>query len=144
MLNPYTGQKVTYFNWNTGEPNNSGNEDYAAMLTYGSGAGKWNDIPSSSSSSNVICQMSCPDGKLFMFSLFYLNVFCFIVNLYYLSQIIRLFYFERSENTRPLKLWIFSKANNLTLITDTSSVENCSFDIIRYRVVGISSKIFPD
>ena len=88
MLNPYTGQKVTYFNWNTGEPNNSGNEDYAAMLTYGSGAGKWNDIPSGSSSANVICQMSCPDGKLFMFSLFYLNVFCFIVDLYYLSQMI--------------------------------------------------------
>ena len=34
-----SGEPVSYTNWNSGEPNNSGNEDYAQM--YGSGV--WND-----------------------------------------------------------------------------------------------------
>ncbi len=37
------GDAVTYTNWNAGEPNNSGNEDFVAM-NWGS-AGKWNDLP---------------------------------------------------------------------------------------------------
>jgi hypothetical protein len=33
-----------YVNWNGGEPNNSGNEDYAQFV----GGGKWNDLPNTS------------------------------------------------------------------------------------------------
>lgn len=36
-----TGEPVTYTNWNGGEPNNVGNEDYAQFV----GGGKWNDLP---------------------------------------------------------------------------------------------------
>jgi hypothetical protein len=36
-----TGEAVTYTNWNGGEPNNAGNEDYAQFV----GGGKWNDLP---------------------------------------------------------------------------------------------------
>ena len=36
-----TGEDVEYTNWGSGEPNNSGNEDYAHM----SGYGQWNDLP---------------------------------------------------------------------------------------------------
>ncbi|WP_461636689.1 PA14 domain-containing protein [Labilibaculum euxinus] len=35
------GEAVSYTNWNSGEPNNSGNEDYTQMYSNG----KWNDIP---------------------------------------------------------------------------------------------------
>ena len=35
---------ITYSNWNGGEPNNLGNEDYTQMYT----SGTWNDLPSSS------------------------------------------------------------------------------------------------
>ena len=36
-------------NWNDGEPNDSGNEDYAQFFSgTGPGAGKWNDLPSGS------------------------------------------------------------------------------------------------
>jgi hypothetical protein len=39
-----SGQTSAYTNWLVGEPNNSGNEDYAAMtLGYGN-VGKWNDL----------------------------------------------------------------------------------------------------
>ena len=34
-----------YTNWNGGEPNNSGNEDYAQFYVGGSTAGRWNDLP---------------------------------------------------------------------------------------------------
>jgi hypothetical protein len=36
-----TGEPVTYTNWNSGEPNNAGNEDYAQFVS----GGKWNDLP---------------------------------------------------------------------------------------------------
>jgi hypothetical protein len=36
-----TGEVVTYTNWNAGEPNNAGNEDYAQFVT----GGRWNDLP---------------------------------------------------------------------------------------------------
>jgi hypothetical protein len=39
-----TGEPVTYTNWNPGEPNNAGNEDYAQFV----GGGKWNDLPNMS------------------------------------------------------------------------------------------------
>ena len=39
-----TGESVTYTNWNSGEPNNAGNEDYAQFV----GGGKWNDLPNTS------------------------------------------------------------------------------------------------
>ncbi len=35
-----TGEEVTFTAWNGGEPNNSGNEDFAEFL----GSGRWNDI----------------------------------------------------------------------------------------------------
>jgi alpha-tubulin suppressor-like RCC1 family protein len=39
-----------YANWNSGEPNQSGNEDYAQFFSgTGPGAGKWNDLSSGSS-----------------------------------------------------------------------------------------------
>jgi hypothetical protein len=38
------GEPVTYTNWNPGEPNNFGNEDYAEM---DGTSGIWNDIPES-------------------------------------------------------------------------------------------------
>lgn len=40
-----SGQTWTYTNWNTQEPNNSGNEDYAVM-NWGSG-GTWGDLMNS-------------------------------------------------------------------------------------------------
>lgn len=36
-----TNEAVTYTNWNGGEPNNVGNEDYAQFV----GGGRWNDLP---------------------------------------------------------------------------------------------------
>jgi len=33
-----SGEAFAYANWNTGEPNNSGNEDYAAMLAPADGS----------------------------------------------------------------------------------------------------------
>ena len=36
-----TGEPYTWGNWNSGEPNNAGNEDYIQFV----GNGKWNDLP---------------------------------------------------------------------------------------------------
>jgi hypothetical protein len=36
-----TGESVVYTNWNGGEPNNAGNEDYAQFVN----GGRWNDLP---------------------------------------------------------------------------------------------------
>jgi hypothetical protein len=36
-----TGESVVYTNWNPGEPNNAGNEDYAQFVS----GGRWNDLP---------------------------------------------------------------------------------------------------
>ena len=39
-----TGEPYTWGNWNPGEPNNAGNEDYVQFV----GNGKWNDLPNTS------------------------------------------------------------------------------------------------
>lgn len=39
-----TNETVTYTNWNGGEPNNAGNEDYAQFVS----GGRWNDLPNTS------------------------------------------------------------------------------------------------
>ena len=39
-----TGEPYTWGNWNPGEPNNAGNEDYIQFV----GNGKWNDLPNTS------------------------------------------------------------------------------------------------
>jgi hypothetical protein len=36
-----TGETYSYKNWNSGEPNNAGNEDYVQFVSNG----KWNDLP---------------------------------------------------------------------------------------------------
>ena len=36
-----TGEPFSWSNWNSGEPNNAGNEDYIQFV----GGGKWNDLP---------------------------------------------------------------------------------------------------
>jgi hypothetical protein len=45
-----TGETFSYTNWNSGEPNNSGNEDYIQFVS----GGKWNDLNNSSSLAYVI------------------------------------------------------------------------------------------
>jgi hypothetical protein len=45
-----TGETFSYTNWNSGEPNNSGNEDYIQFV----GSGKWNDLNNSSSLAYVL------------------------------------------------------------------------------------------
>jgi Ca2+-binding RTX toxin-like protein len=47
-----SGETSTYTNWAPGQPDNSGNEDYAGM-NWG-GAGKWNDYPSTVSIRGII------------------------------------------------------------------------------------------
>jgi len=39
-----TGEPYSWSNWNSGEPNNAGNEDYIQFV----GGGKWNDLPNTS------------------------------------------------------------------------------------------------
>ena len=45
-----TGETYSYSNWNSGEPNNSGNEDYVQFVSNG----KWNDLNNNSSLAYVI------------------------------------------------------------------------------------------
>ncbi len=47
------GDPVTYTNWNPGEPNNAGNEDYTVKTS----SGGWNDV-STSSSFRFVCEVS--------------------------------------------------------------------------------------
>ena len=49
-----SGETISYTNWNTGEPNNSGNEDYTQVYS----TGLWNDI-GSGGSYNYILKKSC-------------------------------------------------------------------------------------
>ena len=46
-----SGSSPTYANWNAGEPNNAGNEDYAHVI---SNIGKWNDLISNYTSSGSL------------------------------------------------------------------------------------------
>ncbi|MBL8144441.1 MAG: tandem-95 repeat protein [Acidobacteria bacterium] len=41
-------QNGHYANWNTREPNQSGNEDYAHMMSWSAPVGRWNDLPDQS------------------------------------------------------------------------------------------------
>jgi hypothetical protein len=50
----YSGEALSYTNWNTNEPNNSGNEDYVQVLTNG----LWNDI-TGTNSYNYIIRFNC-------------------------------------------------------------------------------------
>ena len=52
------GSVLNYFNWNSGEPNNQGNED--AVHIYGNAGGKWNDV-AESSLKNVVCVYAVPE-----------------------------------------------------------------------------------
>jgi len=45
-----TGETYSYSNWNSGEPNNSGNEDYIQFVSNG----RWNDLNNNSSLAYVI------------------------------------------------------------------------------------------
>jgi hypothetical protein len=45
-----TGETYSYKNWNSGEPNNSGNEDYVQFVSNG----KWNDLNNNSSLAYVL------------------------------------------------------------------------------------------
>ncbi|MCX8155476.1 MAG: FG-GAP-like repeat-containing protein [Verrucomicrobiae bacterium] len=45
-----SGEPVTYLNWNGGEPNNSGNEDYVQFLSNG----RWNDVGSGYTSRGLV------------------------------------------------------------------------------------------
>ena len=45
-----TGETYSYKNWNNGEPNNSGNEDYVQFVSNG----KWNDLNNNSSLAYVL------------------------------------------------------------------------------------------
>lgn len=45
-----TGETYSYTNWNSGEPNNSGNEDYVQFVSNG----RWNDLNNSSSLAYVL------------------------------------------------------------------------------------------
>jgi len=45
-----------YENWNSGEPNNAGNEDCVEMLP----SGLWNDMPCGATLDGVICEANSP------------------------------------------------------------------------------------
>ncbi|MEL6942855.1 MAG: lectin-like protein, partial [Bacteroidota bacterium] len=52
------GSPVSFTNWASGEPNNSGDEDYTELRTNG----HWNDIPNNHQRS-VVIQVSCPPSN---------------------------------------------------------------------------------
>lgn len=52
VTGPEAGTIMSYANWNTGEPNNAGNEDYAHITAPGVGfPGSWNDLSNTGASS---------------------------------------------------------------------------------------------
>ena len=52
MTGPETNQNIGYTNWNTGEPNQAGDEDYAHITAAGVGIlGSWNDLSNTGSAS---------------------------------------------------------------------------------------------
>jgi len=52
-----------YFsNWNVGEPNNSGNEDFAIMYCTGGTPGKWNDLPGDAAVTGYIVEFNAGLG----------------------------------------------------------------------------------
>ncbi|WP_374505542.1 T9SS type B sorting domain-containing protein [Flavobacterium sp.] len=52
VTGPEAGTIMSYANWNTGEPNNAGNEDYAHITAPGVGEpGSWNDLSNTGASS---------------------------------------------------------------------------------------------
>jgi len=57
------GSHVDYANWNKGEPNNAGNEDYTSMI----GNGQWNDIGAKGKLACRVCSRplvaNCHDGN---------------------------------------------------------------------------------
>jgi hypothetical protein len=62
------GSAYVYSNWNAGEPNNSGDEDYVGVYVYaGSGNGKWNDTTGVYVYGCYMCQrpdvVTCNDGN---------------------------------------------------------------------------------
>ena len=58
----YDQSPVTYTNWATNEPNNSGgNEDCVQIYPTGANPGKWNDLPCTSSNAKSIIEVNlCP------------------------------------------------------------------------------------
>lgn len=60
---PESGQALTYFSWNAGEPNNCcGGENF--LHTNWGGVGNWNDIGSGYRNGYVIEYSAAPDGRL--------------------------------------------------------------------------------
>lgn len=60
-----TGEEWDYTNWNTGEPNNDGNEDYAVIFSRTSTLGKWNDSPSQRSMTGFIYEYELKECRVF-------------------------------------------------------------------------------
>ncbi|WCJ60887.1 FG-GAP-like repeat-containing protein [Fontisphaera persica] len=52
-----SGEPVTYLNWNGGEPNNAGNEDYVQFLSNG----RWNDVGAGHASRGLV-EVGGPDS----------------------------------------------------------------------------------
>lgn len=62
------GWAGSYTQWNPGEPNNVGNEDYAIMNW--AGPGNWNDVPSGYSVRSVVTQAVPEPASLAVLGLF--------------------------------------------------------------------------